>query len=60
MMRRFNVDGQTLDSLDLKVLLLTKGVSVQDEADRSPASLGRVATHCCQTRRKQGLQHVYA
>ena len=45
MLRQFAVDGETLDSLDLKVLILTKGVFVDDEVYRALAATQRISPH---------------
>lgn len=43
MLGQFTVDGKALDSLDLKVLLLTKGVHVQEEVYRALAATHRIS-----------------
>ena len=40
---QFQVDGETLDSLDLKVLLLTKGMFVHDEVHRTLGAAYRIS-----------------
>lgn len=45
MVCEFQVNGETIDSLDLKVLILTKGMFVRDEVYQALGSAWRISRH---------------